>query len=74
MGSLHLDSKYNNPELFISGLTESNHVVLLFKEALIFGVLSYKLKQGVKIILNGMTICQLCLQMIHHFQYSIVKL
>ena len=59
--------------LFILGLTDSNQVVLQFKAVLVFGVISYKLKMGVRIILNGMTICQLRLQMIHHFQYSIVK-
>ena len=48
MGSVHLDSKYNNPELFILGLTDSNHVVLLFKVALIFSVISCKLKLDVK--------------------------
>ena len=48
MGSVHLDSKYNNPEVFILGLTDSNHVVLLFKAVLIFGVISYKLKMGVR--------------------------
>ena len=41
MGSVRLDSKNNNPELFISGLTCSKHAVLLFKLALIFCVVSY---------------------------------
>ena len=59
MGSVHLDSKYNNPELFILGLTGNKHVLLPFKVALIFCVISYKLKLGVRIILNDMTICQL---------------
>lgn len=48
MGSVHLDSKCSNPELFILGLSDSNHVVLLFKVALLFSVISCKLKLDVK--------------------------
>ena len=73
MGSVRLDSKNNNPELFISGLTGSKHAVLLFKLALIFCVVSYKLKLGVKIISNDITICQL-LQMIQFTIQPVEKL
>lgn len=57
MGLVCLDSKNNNFELFILGLIGSKYVVLLFKLVLIFGVVSYKLKLGVKIILNDIIIC-----------------